>query len=63
MNNIKNANIRVEASKILESNALNNDEKLLLIFKKYEESLQGTPLYYALLAWKDSHIKELRHLL
>lgn len=37
------------------------DEKLYLIYKKYDElSCLPPPLKYAILEWKDKHINEIR---
>ena len=51
---------RLEAQKILESDK-SDDLKLFEIFKIYNEELQTKydQLYYALLGWKDLHLKEL----
>ncbi len=51
---------RTEAQKILASSK-SDDLKLFEVFKIYNEDLQQefSQLYYALLGWKDVHLKEL----
>lgn len=51
---------RTNAQSILASGR-SDDLKLFEIFKIYNEDLQKnySQLYYALLGWKDSHLKEL----
>ena len=51
---------RTEAQKILVSGK-SDDLKLFEVFKIYNEDLQKefSQLYYALLGWKDSHLKDL----
>ena len=51
---------RIKAQKILTS-AKSDDLKLFEVFKIYNEDLQKeySQLYYALLGWKDIHLKEL----
>ena len=51
---------RINAQNILASGR-SDDLKLFEIFKIYNEDLQKnySQLYYALLGWKDSHLKEL----
>ena len=51
---------RTEAQKILASGK-SDDLKLFEVFKIYTEDLQRefSQLYYALLGWKDNHLKEL----
>ena len=51
---------RTEAQKILASSK-SDDLKLFEVFKIYNEDLQKefSQLYYALLGWKDVHLKEL----
>ena len=51
---------REKAQKILASGK-SDDLKLFEVFKIYNEDLQKeySQLYYALLGWKDSHLKEL----
>lgn len=46
-----------EAGHILASSSLTDDEKLLGIFELYKEDIrkQNVNLYYALLAWRDTH--------
>ena len=52
---------RIEIDKILQRNDLNSDQKLFVISQLYKEELnnQFPQLHYALLGWKDSHLKEL----
>lgn len=52
---------RIEADKILVRKDLSNDQKLFVISQLYKEELnnQFPQLHYALLGWKDSHLKEL----
>lgn len=52
---------RIEADKILQRKDLNNDQKLFVISQLYKDELssQFPILNYALLGWKDSHLKEL----
>lgn len=51
---------RITAQNILAS-GMSDDLKLFEILKTYGEDLQkeNTELYYALLGWKDAHLKEL----
>ena len=51
---------RETAQKILMSGK-SDDLKLFEVFKLYKDDLQKdfSQLYYALLGWKDSHLKEL----
>ena len=51
---------RTETQKILASGK-SDDLKLFEVFKIYNEDLQKefSQLYYALLGWKDVHLKEL----
>lgn len=51
---------RVKAQEILASN-MSDDLKLFEVFQIYKEDLQKeySQLYYALLGWKDTHLKEL----
>lgn len=51
---------RTKAQKILASGK-SDDLKLFEVFKIYNEDLQKeySQLYYALLGWKDNHLKEL----
>lgn len=51
---------RTEAQKILASGK-SDDLKLFEVFKIYNEDLRKeySQLYYALLGWKDNHLKEL----
>lgn len=53
-------NKRTEAQNILVS-GMSDDLKLFEVFKIYKEDLQkeNTELYYALLGWKDNHLKDL----
>ncbi len=52
---------RIEADKILQRKDLNSDQKMFVISQLYKDELnsQFPQLYYALLGWKDSHLKEL----
>ena len=52
---------RIEADKVLSRNDLSMDQKLFVISQLYKEELnnQFPQLHYALLGWKDSHLKEL----
>ena len=52
---------RKKADEILATD-LTEDEKLFVISQLYKEELNKSfpQLYYALLGWKDSHLKELR---
>lgn len=52
---------RNEADKILCRNDLTGDQKLFVISQLYKNELnsQFPQLHYALLGWKDSHLKEL----
>ena len=56
-----NVDNRMKAEKILISN-ISDDLKLSEIFDVYKDDLQHdySQLYYAILAWKDLHRKELR---
>lgn len=51
---------RIKAQKILTSGK-SDDLKLFEVFKIYSEDLKEeySQLYYALLGWKDVHLKEL----
>jgi hypothetical protein len=51
---------RMNAQEILASD-MSDDLKLFEVFKIYKEDLQESysQLYYALLGWKDAHLKEL----
>ena len=51
---------RIAAQNILKSNK-SDDLKLFEVFQIYKEDIRKeyTELYYALLGWKDSHLKEL----
>lgn len=51
---------RISAQNILTSNK-SDDLKLFEVFQIYKEDIRKeyTELYYALLGWKDSHLKEL----
>ena len=51
---------RITSQNIL-SSGMSDDLKLFEIFKLYSEDLQKeySQLYYALLGWKDAHLKEL----
>ena len=51
---------RITAQNILAS-GMSDDLKLFEVFKIYNEDLQkeNTELYYALLGWKDNHLKDL----
>ncbi len=51
---------RITSQNILAS-GMSDDLKLFEIFKLYSEDLQKeySQLYYALLGWKDTHLKEL----
>lgn len=52
---------RIEAGNILVQKNKSDDLKLFEVFQIYKEDLQKecSQLYYALLAWKDSHLKDL----
>jgi hypothetical protein len=52
---------RIEAGNILVQNNKSDDLKLFEVFQIYKDDIQKecSQLYYALLAWKDSHLKEL----
>ncbi len=56
-----NTKKRIEADKILARKDLTNDQKLFVISQLYKEELnnQFAQLYYALLGWKDFHLKDL----
>lgn len=51
---------RIYTQKILETD-MSDDLKLFEVFKVYKEDLKEeySQLYYALLGWKDAHLKEL----
>ena len=51
---------RIKAQKILTSGK-SDDLKLFEVFKIYSEDLKEeySQLYYALLGWKDAHLREL----
>lgn len=51
---------RITSQNILAS-GMSDDLKLFEVFKIYSEDLQKeySQLYYALLGWKDAHLKEL----
>lgn len=53
-------NERVEDD-VLNADYLNDDDKLYLIFNLHKDKIRqfDVHLYYALLGWKDAHIKEL----
>ena len=53
-------NERIEDD-VLNADYLNDDEKLYLIFNLHKDKIRqfDVHLYYALLGWKDTHIKEL----
>jgi hypothetical protein len=53
-------NERIE-DHILNIDSLNDDDKLYLIFNLHKDKIRqfDVHLYYALLGWKDAHIKEL----
>jgi hypothetical protein len=57
---IERVDKRIEAQKILASSK-SDDLKLFEVFKIYNEDLKEeySQLYYALLGWKDIHLKEL----
>lgn len=52
---------REKANEILANDGLSADEKLFVVFQLYKDelSIQYPQLNYALLGWKDSHIKDL----
>ena len=52
---------RIEADKVLARNDFSTEQKLFVISQLYKEELnnQFPQLHYALLGWKDSHLKEL----
>ena len=54
---------RINAQKILSSFNKSDDLKLFEIFQIYKDDIQKeyTELYYALLGWKDNHLKELQN--
>lgn len=54
-------NKRIEADKVLTRKDLSNEQKLFVISQLYKEELINLfpQLNYALLGWKDSHLKEL----
>ena len=49
------------AQEILASTKKSDDQKLFEVFRLYQDDLQKdySQLYYALLDWKDAHLKEL----
>lgn len=53
---------RIKSTKILNENYKSDDLKLVQIFEIYKDDLEKnyTNLYYALLGWRDSHLKELK---
>lgn len=53
---------RINADKVLIRNDLTHDQKLFVLSQLYKNELhsQFPQLHYALLGWKDSHLKELR---
>ncbi|MEY8333228.1 hypothetical protein AALB53_08990 [Lachnospiraceae bacterium 47-T17] len=53
---------RIEAEKILTMEKLSTDQKLFLVSQLYKEELMKNfpELNCAFLAWKDSHLQELR---
>ena len=53
---------RIEADKILLRKDLSDNQRLFIISQLYKDELsnQFPQLNYALLAWKDSHLKEFR---
>ena len=52
---------RIEAGNMLVQKNKSDDLKLFEVFQIYKDDLQKecSQLYYALLAWKDSHLKDL----
>lgn len=52
---------RIKAQNILASDK-SNDLKLFEVFQLYKDELKGeySQLYYALLGWKDSRLRELQ---
>lgn len=52
---------RSEADEILQRKDLTRDQKLFVISQLYKDELSSRfpQLHYALLGWKDSHLKEL----
>lgn len=62
---IRQQNKRANSDFILSNDMYNADEKLFLVFQNHKEEIRRTnvQLYYALLNWKDYHIKELIHLI
>lgn len=57
---VKKVENRIAAQNILTSNK-SDDLKLFEVFQIYKDDIQKeySELYYALLGWKDSHLKEL----
>lgn len=51
-----------KASRILCNDKMSDDLKLFQIFEIYKADIEKEhkQLYYALLAWKDTHLKEIR---
>lgn len=58
---MNNTEKRMEADKVLVRKDLSTEQKLFVISQLYKEELNGQfpQLHYALLAWKDLHLKEL----
>lgn len=52
---------REKSGRILSDKCKSDDFKLLEVFEIYKEDLRNeyVNLYYALLAWRDSHLREL----
>ena len=58
---LREPELRIKAENILVQKNKSDDLKLFEVFQIYKEDLQKecSQLYYALLAWKDSHLKDL----
>lgn len=58
---LREPELRIEAEKVLMQKNKSDDLKLFEVFQIYKEDLQKecSQLYYALLGWKDSHLKDL----
>lgn len=52
---------RIESGNILSQRNKSDDLKLFEVFQIYKDDIKSeySQLYYALLGWKDSHLKEL----
>lgn len=58
---LREPELRIEAEKVLMQKNKSDDLKLFEVFQIYKEELhkECSQVYYALLGWKDRHLKEL----